>query len=539
MEYSRIPGNSWYEYRDILNNSFENWNWESYKISLPYYGDDLTSSQKRRANEIALDEIWELYTEYYISKRGLTYSNRDALEIEQEAFEDYKLWYDALIRKENVSAISPAKTLMLLKHDIELYNNNIEPEIVDTEIVKDYSLDSIQVDIGCNDYKRYLGDKNDVIDFKSFNNLLAAGMSMWPILEYICYENILYKVDDIKTVDKKLSSKGLIQCTENIPFHNYNIINHICENSIIGLKNSSGDVLNLRLSNKDDYAFIKSWIPYGSGNVSYGIPGSNPYSKNPEVWLSGKIISELSGSSNTKLLRGAGGEKRIKVFDLSQKYENSGPLLFFKKESTENMVIMSERKNNASFFADLSSDISSLSEYVEAMANVGGMVSSHPSVLIIGLFAAAIDLISSWIYTCNIETLNELDISKLKDKEIAFLKKKYDIEKHVKTSSAVSEVAYSEHDAGSLSLAATSVSLDIGNDLAADFMVSRYFSTGSAMSDAARSAALSKGIQGLSLAMSIFDLLPKEDAGETNDMSAAKEKAKVIVNKIKSETDYR
>ena len=77
----------------------------------------------------AIDDLWIEYTEYYSYKNGLRYSNIDTIELEKLSFDDYKKWYDNLLIKKNLRAISPATALKFLREEI----NNFEVEPGDVE----------------------------------------------------------------------------------------------------------------------------------------------------------------------------------------------------------------------------------------------------------------------------------------------------------------------------------------------------------------------------------------------------------------------
>ena len=78
------------------------------------------------------------------AKEGLKYSDINYNDLEKLSFEDYKDWYSSLLKKNNVTAISPAKAIVKLRE--EVYNFS-EAIFVEPDVVKNYSLKNINLDI--------------------------------------------------------------------------------------------------------------------------------------------------------------------------------------------------------------------------------------------------------------------------------------------------------------------------------------------------------------------------------------------------------
>ena len=520
MRVSKIPGSDWQDYIDKVKKSFDYWNWDSYKIEIQYYGSDVTSEKKRSINEDALDQIRVEYTEFYSMKNGLKHSDIDYPELEKLSFEDYKKWYSSLLDKNGVKAISPAKALVELRKEMDEYSDII---FVEPDIVKNYKLKNIDFNINCGDYRRALAQEYDILSFESFKNILNAGQSSWPMMAYICYEDILYKVESVNDIDPELSKYGKIQASVDIPFDNNMILNYLSNNSEIILEDEEGIEDYFDLSDPEDFAFIRTWIPYGKGRRMYLPAGMNPYSVNPIEWLRSEIRNGIRDKTETIRVGGHLGVGKEEVFDLSKNYDGEGPVLYFKKGSGD-MVIMSEEKNNAHFWAELSKDISKTSEILDVGFGVAGFISPHAA--LISLFFAAAEYISALSYTSNLEKINKIDISNLEEHERNFLEKKYDLKKEIQKAKEADEKARAEHGITETLLSAISAALDIWDEQIANFTVAKFASIGPA-------SRVAYGAQAISVLISGWDVYDSQDIEKTKEMKSNDSKAKIIVNKLR------
>lgn len=525
---SYIMGESWDEYEEKTIRSMASWNWSTYKVDeLPFqYGLD-SPEAKRNANIEALKEIKKLFVEYYIFLSGETYSEKHYEELESKAFLAYKQWYQYLLKTKNKSAISPLKTVMFLKEEIN--SNTIIPD-VDKNVVSGYEFHSITLDIDCSVYKKYLGSEFEIIYHSEFMNMLKAGRSSYPLIKYICLNNTMYKVEDSKRIDEDLSRNGLIECRSHIPYDKRSIMDHISKNSTIGLiNNDKKRYIELDLSSPADYAFATSWInKIEQARIRH--LASNSITA-PEVWVSNKIKRDMPGGNKTIKIRQGLGLKGIEVFDLKKDYGSPEPIIFFEKNSSERMTIMSDEKLFNYNAYTLASEAGSLAEKLEFGSSSLGLFSESPYIVGLSIALSLIDYGLSIYAAGQLEALNSLDIESLNEKEQAFIRSMNNFDDEARRIYIAQDAVADEYGAVSTALAATGITADITNDSAGLYIATQVSSDPSKIQP--RHKYISRGIQLISVAISFYDMISGKNFEKTEEIKAAERDSKIIVDKAR------
>lgn len=525
---SYIMGESWDEYEEKTIRSMASWNWSAYKVDeLPFqYGLD-SPEAKKNANIKALDEIRKLFVEYYIFLSGETYSEKNYEELSDQAFLAYKKWYKYLLRTKNKDAISPLKTLMFLKQEIN--SNTIIPD-VDKNVVSGYEFHSITLDIDCSVYEKYLGSEFEIIYHSEFMNMLKAGRSSYPLIKYICLNNTMYKVEDSEEIDEDLSRNGLIQCTSYIPYNNTAIMNHIAENSTIELINNEKQTfLELKLNNPADYAFVISWInKIELARIRHLTSNSITA---PEVWVSNKIKREMSGGNKTIKISQGLGLKATEVFDLKKDYGSPEPIIFFEKNSSERMTIMSDEKLSNYNAYTLASEAGSLAEKLEVALSSSGLFSTSGYIAGLSIALSLIDYGLSIYAAGQLEALNSLDIESLSKKQQAFIMSMNNFNTEAKRIDIAQDAVADEYGAVATALTATGITADITNDSAGLYIATQVSSDPNKIQ--IRQKYISMGIQLISVAISFYDVISDKNFEKTEEIKAAERETKIIVDKAR------